>query len=545
VSGALLRYRPKMESIAAQQPSRIALGDGGRYALKACLSRSAAASVYSAFDVRLSREVVIKMLKTTRDRSDAHAVAHAADLLAGVRLMSRLQHPGMVTLFDAGLCGLDVYIAMERLEGGSLHDLLATGWRPTVQQALRVGARIAAALAFAHEAGALHGRVETGHVFLIGPTQIKLLCCDIVDSSGRSDMSSVDVFGEPPDRGLSRDTAPEVLLGAALDARCDVYGLGLMLYEMLAGCAAFSGDSPLALRNAMLLSDVPEAHMRNPNVPHTLSSVVARAMTRDPALRYQSMRELLDALKTELTVTGPTQRGVARDHRLLAAATCAGLLAASAAGYLVWRESAAPTPMAALAVAASEPVAAASTSVPVQPRSTPPPGERIALDVASSAVRPLAQIREAASASNARARTLASVPKTAAAPIRPTTPPSISRSTNEPVDPPMTATPARQPEANAEAARPAQVAASGAAPAEGGSNPAAAAARGAVIFAVEPGGAVEINGVQIGTTPPLRRLTLPNGKYEVTIRNDAFQPHVLRITVSGDKPVQISHRFGS
>jgi eukaryotic-like serine/threonine-protein kinase len=109
----------------------------------------------------------------------------------------------------------------------------------------------------------------------------------------------------------------------------------------------------------------------------------------------------------------------------------------------------------------------------------------------------------------------------------------------------MTATPARQPEANAEAARPAQGAASRAAPAEGGSNPAAAAARGAVIFAVEPGGAVEINGVQIGTTPPLRRLTLPNGKYQVTIRNDAFQPHVLSITVSGDKPVNISHRFGS
>ena len=97
-------------------------------------------------------------------------------------------------------------------------------------------------------------------------------------------------------------------------------------------------------------------------------------------------------------------------------------------------------------------------------------------------------------------------------------------------------------EVNGAAARPAESVASRSLSADAAS-PVSAAARGAVVFAVEPGGAVEINGVQIGTTPPLRRLTLPIGKYEVTIRNDGFRPHVLTITVDGDKPVNISHRF--
>lgn len=106
---------------------------------------------------------------------------------------------------------------------------------------------------------------------------------------------------------------------------------------------------------------------------------------------------------------------------------------------------------------------------------------------------------------------------------------------------------ARQPESNVAATRATEPAAVTAPAADGASAAAAApaAARGVVVFAVEPGGAVEINGVQIGTTPPLRRLTLPNGQYEITIRNEAFQPQVLRITVSGDKPVNINHRFGS
>ena len=108
----------------------------------------------------------------------------------------------------------------------------------------------------------------------------------------------------------------------------------------------------------------------------------------------------------------------------------------------------------------------------------------------------------------------------------------------------MAAAARQQPETNTAAASPSESAASRALPADGASA-VAAAARGAVVFDVEPVGTVEINGVRVGTTPPLRRLTLPNGKYEVTIRNDAFQPHVSSITVSGDKPVNISHRFGS
>jgi eukaryotic-like serine/threonine-protein kinase len=535
-----------MESAAAQQPLKIAVGDGGRYVLKACLSRSAAASVYAAFDVRLSREVVVKMLKTSRDGTEAHAVAHAADLLAGVRLMARLQHPSMVTLFDAGLCGLDAYIAMERLEGSSLHDRLAAGWRPAPQEALHVGAGIAAALAFVHEAGMLHGRVEPAHVFFLEPMRLKLLSCGSGGLGGRFDTPPVDALGEPLERAVSPHMAPEVLLGAAWDERGDVYGVGLLLYDMLAGRAAFSGESAQALRNAVLLNDVPQAHTLNPEVPPVLSSVVARAMARDPALRHQSMRELLDALNAALSITDETGRKATPGRRrqvAAVAAACAGLLLASGAvGFFAWRERPLPTSTAepAVVVARNTAPAAQSPSAPVQPaHSAMQADESVAPSVANSATRPLDRIREAAAAGDARARA------TPSAPARPPTPRPVAPAAARAADPaPTTPVAVRPPETDATAARPAESAASRALPADAASA-SAAAARGAVVFAVEPGGTVEINGVQIGTTPPLRRLTLPNGKYEVTIRNDAFQPHVLSITVSADKPVNISHRFGS
>jgi eukaryotic-like serine/threonine-protein kinase len=542
-----------MESTAAQQPSRISIGDGGRYALKACLSQSAGASVYAAFDVRLSREVVIKVLKTTRGGADAQAVAHASDLLAGVRLVARLQHPSMVTLFDAGLCGLDVYIAMERLESGSLHEQLSAGWQPASHESLRVGARIAAALAFVHEAGALHGRVEPAHVFFLSPTQLKLLNCGIGGLRGQSDIPAVDALGEPAERAVSPYTAPEVLLGAALDARCDVYGLGLVMYEMLAGRAAFGGDSSSALRNAVLLSDVPEAHALNPTVPTTLSSVVARAMARDPALRHQSMRELLDALKTELGVTSPKRHASGLDRRRRTAAAFAGVLAISAIsaistiGFFVWREVAPPTSTAtqAAAIAWNTASVTASAPAPVQARSSAPQlEESVAPNVSSSVVEPIVQIRQAAVASSALTRATPSLPKTAVTAARQSAPRSNATSAGRLVNAvPPAAAAVRQPETSIAAPRVKESAASRVSPDDVGGP--AAAARGAVIFAIEPGGAVEINGVQIGTTPPLRRLTLPNGKYEVTIRNEAFEPHVLTISVSADKPVNISHRFGS
>jgi eukaryotic-like serine/threonine-protein kinase len=547
-----------MESSAApQQPLKIAVGDGGRYVLKACLSRSAAASVYAAFDVRLSREVVVKVLKTSRDGTEAHAVAHAADLLASVRLMARLEHPSMVTLFDAGLCGMDAYIAMERLEGSSLHERLAAGWRPTPQEALQVGAGIAAALAFVHEAGLLHGRIEPAHVFLLEPLRLKLLSCGSLGPGGRIDTPPVDALGEPSQRAVSAHTAPEVLLGVAWDARCDVYGVGLLLYEMLAGRAAFCGESAQALRNAVLLSDVPEVRTLNPGVPPLLSAAVARAMARDPALRQQSMRELLQALNAALAITSGTERkaGPGRRRRQ-AAAACAGLLlAGGAVGFFVWRERPLPTSMVepAPVVARNMVPAAQDPPAPVQSASSAmrADGEGVAPNVTSSATRPLERIREAAAAGDTRARAKppvpppAPAPKTATAPTRPPTPRPVAPTAARTADPapttPVTVQPA---EAQSAAARPAESAASPALPADA-ANSTAASARGAVVFAVEPGGTVEINGVKIGTTPPLRRLTLPNGKYEITIRNEAFQPHVVNITVGADKPVNISHRFGS
>jgi eukaryotic-like serine/threonine-protein kinase len=522
----------------------LAVGDMGRYVLKDCLSRTGSGSVYVAFDSRLSRGVVVKVLKTRRagatDSAGAGCSTHAADLLAGARVAARLVHPGIVTVYDAGLCEREVYVAMERLEGHSLQSRLAGGWHPEPRDAVRIASRVAAALVFAHEAGALHGRVEPANVFLTGPHQLKMLNFGIASVDGRFDESVSPPTDEAAADGPLRYVAPERLLGEAADERCDVYGLGLVMYELLTGRPAFSGASSQDVRHAVLLSDVAAVHTLNPAVPIAVSTIVARAMARDPALRYPSARDMLLALRpTVADANEPARQGAWQDRRLQGAAALVGLLAVGTLGVMALRGNTHPTPRAA-AVGVPTP---ATPSAPVTAAASEPVSAEQALvrsvgsSVADSAARPLATIQAAASASAKRAAPRAPSPAAAPKIAKAQPPAATARQAQLDVAPPLDDIPApSSAAASAPMASTAPPAASAAAPTPG---------RGAILLAVEPWGKVEVNGTMVGTAPPMRRLTLPNGNYTITIRNDAFPPYSIGVTVSDDKPTNINHRFGS
>jgi eukaryotic-like serine/threonine-protein kinase len=521
----------------------IAVGDMGRYVLKDCLSNTGSASVYVAFDSRLSREVVVKVLKTTRaDRTGAGQPTLAADLLAGARVAARLVHPGIVTVFDAGLCERDAYVAMERLEGHNLQSRLADGWRPELREALRIASRVAAALVFAHEAGVVHGRIEPANVFLTGPHQLKLLNFGIAVVDARRGDSASQTTDEAEADSPLRYVAPERLLGEAADERCDVYGLGLVMYELLTGRPAFSGPSPQDVRHAVLLSDVAAAHTLNPALPVAVSTIVARAMARDPALRYPSARDMLLALRPIVADANEAVRqGPWRDRRLQGAAALVGLLAVGTSGFVALRGNSTPAPR--TAAVGVPPPTPATPAVPVTAAASEPVNAEQALvrsagsSVADSAARPLAAIQAAASASAKRAAPRAPAPAAAPKTKNAQPPAAATRQAQLDVAPPRNDSPAPSPAAaSAPVASAAAPAASGAAPAPG---------RGAILLAVEPWGKVEVNGTMVGTAPPMRRLTLPNGNYTITIRNDAFPPYTVGVTVRDDKPANINHRFGS
>jgi eukaryotic-like serine/threonine-protein kinase len=484
------------------------IGHVGRYALKYQLGAGGLGTVYAALDPLLSRPIAVKTLHVDAVAEQREALE--SQLLAEARAAAGLNHPHIVTVFDAGLAEQGVYIAMERLQGRDLRDLLADGWRPEPVQAARIAKRIADALAYAHGHGVIHCDIKPANIYMIGRTQPKLLdfgIARVAQQQGHADsaaaaLSGVDIpagMSVPPaELGSPYYVAPEQLLGDTLDQRCDVYGVGVVLHELLTGRRAFDGRSLESIRHAVLEAKVPPVHTLNRNVNAALSDIVARAMARNPAQRYRSARQLARALRTWLEEEASQQGAAPLGKNSWAWTAFAGLGLAVAAAFWI------------LSTGGAIPGAAAEARG--APKGEPAP---------AFATAPVALAAPSVETATLEPVPVETVRAAAAKPAK-----------TETVETPR----ARERRLAREAAAAAPVAAA-AAP--------ALAVQGVVQLAISPWGQVEVDGVAAGTTPPLARLTLTAGKHQIVVRNDDFPPYTATVTVEDEKPVTLRHRFGS
>jgi serine/threonine-protein kinase len=469
------------------------IGHVGRYALKHQLGSGGLGAVYAALDPLLSRPIAVKMLRVAA-LAPAQREALEQQLLAEARAAAGLNHPHIVTIHDAGLADEGVYIAMERLQGRDLRQLMNDGWRADVVQAARIAKRLADALDYAHGHGVVHCDVKPANVFMTGRTQPKVLDFGIARvTAGRRDTAAMPLeidtaepAPSPRELGSPYYASPEHLRGETLNARADVYGVGVVLYELLTARRAFDGDSLEQIRNAVQEGIVPPAHTVNTKVDAALSGIVARAMARKPGDRYRSARQLSRALRSWISdETNGSGHGSAR--RLpppwLWGAVAGLVLAVGLVGWwLTWPHGSTP-PHDQAAVAPAAPL-----TVPGVISAAPPP------------------VVEAG-------------PGLLAAPAA--KPALAPRAKNKPVVP-------------AGKSAPPVVAA-----------PVLAPPQGLVQLAVSPWGRVEVDGKPTGITPPLSSLSLPLGTHQITLRNDDFPAHTATVTVTEDKAVVVRHRFGS
>ncbi len=486
------------------------LARAGRYELKHQLGSGGLGTVYAALDPLLSRQVAVKMLKVADLQPDARS-ALESQLLAEARAAAGLAHPNIVTVYDAGLAdGGGVYVAMERLRGKDVRQLLADGWRPDAVQAARIGKRLADALAYAHAKGVVHCDIKPANVFMVGRTQPKVLDFGIARVTRRQalqeaqpvDIDTGSLDAAPVEGGSPYYVSPEQLLGQELDARADVYGVGVVLYEMLTGRRAFAGDSLDELREAVLRGEVSPVHVVNPRIDAGLSDIVARAMARKPGDRHRSARQLSRALRhwisqeTNGALPAPPAH-IGSRWRWAAGATVAAVLVAAAA----WMSDRAPAIEEAT-------VLAAPTSAPVASQASPAPQALAASAEPAAAVAPASPEAQAPPPDAAAARPRAEAARHARKDAKP-----------------AAATPSA----------PAPVAAPPA--------PAAPPAVGQVQLAVTPWGQVEVGGRAMGTTPPLTRLSLPVGTHQIVVRNGDLPVFTASVNVTPDKPVTLRHRF--
>jgi serine/threonine-protein kinase len=473
----------------------LTIGHIGRYALKQRLGEGGLGTVYAAYDPILSRTIAVKTLHLSAAEGDRAALD--ALFLNEARAAAGLNHPNIVTVYDAGLSEQGVYIAMERLRGRDLRQLLANGWRPDIVQTAQIVRRVADALAYAHTKGVIHCDIKPANIFMVGRTLPKVVDFGIARVAHGQVLPALEgvVAGSP------HYLAPEQLRGETIDRRCDVYSLGVLMYELLTHRKAFNGQSLAEIVDAVQRGTPAPASDVRPEVPNSLSKIVQQAMAREPQQRYRSARQLSRDLRQWLETEGD-------------------LVGEDAPAIPFWKQ---PLWATALTIAAAGTIA---TAWWLQIPSADAPTVTVATDGAKPSDAPVTVV-----AAETTATTADSKPAEPAA--------TTSAPAPRPIGRPETSKLAAPTASRDRAIRPAKPAA--AAP------PTApvAAATGVVHLAISPWGQIEIDGASAGVTPPLAKLSLSVGEHVVTVRNEDFPPFSTTVRVMADQPVVVRHRFGS
>jgi serine/threonine-protein kinase len=261
---------------------------GGRYEIRALLGQGGMAEVYAADDRLLGRRVAVKVLRAGLD-ADRRAVAR---FRREARAEAALSHPNIVAIHDVGLDGEQPFLVMELVPGETLSEMI---WRDAplpVERAAEIGVEVAEALAFAHDAGIVHRDVKPGNVMVTPNGRVK-----VVDFGIARAMAWTPLTGPGPVEGTAAYLSPEQVRGLPLDGRSDVYSLGIILYEMLAGVPPFRGDTPLAIAYRHVEEPPVPLESLRPSTPPGLAAIVMRCLSKDPATRYQSAARLASDLR--------------------------------------------------------------------------------------------------------------------------------------------------------------------------------------------------------------------------------------------------------
>jgi eukaryotic-like serine/threonine-protein kinase len=299
------------------------------YRVEEEIGRGGMGIVHRAVDTRLGRAVAIKVLPADEALDDDRR----RRFIQEARAASALNHPHIVTIYEIDEHEGTTFIAMELVDGTPLDRLIARGPLP-VPTALEYGAQVASALAAAHGAGIIHRDVKPANVMITADGRAKVLDFGLAKLAERpAGDATVSAIGTRAGTilGTAAYMSPEQAQGQPADARSDLFSLGAVIYEMIAGRRPFAGTSDVGLLTAILRDDPPPLRTVQAAAPPEVEAIVTRALAKDPADRYQAAEALrADLLSAHTRLTRPADAVWRRPAVLLPMALL--LLAVTALG---------------------------------------------------------------------------------------------------------------------------------------------------------------------------------------------------------------------
>jgi eukaryotic-like serine/threonine-protein kinase len=264
---------------------------GGRYRLDHLIGRGGMAAVWSATDTLLDRAVAIKRLHAGLLADEEHAERFRREAV----LVARLSHPNLVRLLDRGEDPDGPYLVMELVDGENLRARIRREGPLDPDEAARICAEVGRALGYAHGQGVVHRDIKAQNVLLTSEGGVKLAdfgIARLIETDGEQGLTKTDML-----LGSADYLSPEQADGRPLDARTDIYSLGILLYECLSGALPFRGEGFVAVAMKHCQEPMPDPRVLAPAVPEWLAACTLRATAKEPSARYPDADRMVAALE--------------------------------------------------------------------------------------------------------------------------------------------------------------------------------------------------------------------------------------------------------
>ena len=311
---------------------------GERYELGAMIGTGGMADVYLAQDVRLNRQVAIKILRSDLARDPSFVTRFNKEALS----VAALNHPGIVSVYDSGRedspSGAMPYIVMEYVEGKTLREIVNKGERFALNRAVEITEGILIALQYSHKNGIIHRDIKPGNIMITDSGDVKVMDFGIARAladTGATMTSTWNIIG------TAQYLSPEQATGTQADARSDLYSVGCLLYELLAGRPPFTGDTPVAIAYQHVSAPLVPITEIQESLDPALNAFFSIALAKDANERYQSANAMLKDLKKLIKGEGittqiPKQIRKEKARNRIAALSIALILLVGGVSYFIF-----------------------------------------------------------------------------------------------------------------------------------------------------------------------------------------------------------------